>query len=168
MIYKLTSTTILVIGLLINANGQDSLKLASSEEFGKQVLIAFKSNNFELFESLFITESKQELIINKIQASDSLKSVYRQQGIANIKYLHKQARQNFENILIKAKSNNLDWAKTEFIEVKLHPRSKNEVERADIIIYAKSKSSNFVIVLANSCKSDVWHIMNKVELNIIN
>jgi hypothetical protein len=166
MINKLITTTILFVGFLINANGQDLTKLGIPEELGKQVLIAFKSNNIELFKSLFITEPKHELILNKMQASDSLKFLYREQGNANIRYLHKQAKQNFENILTIAKENNIDWKTAEIIEVKSSPRGNEEIERADIIIFAKSEGNNFVLILPNCLKSDFWYIMNRVEMKI--
>lgn len=165
--YNMKKKLILIILILLKFSiyvyGQDSLALKTPDEFGKEVLIAFKTNNFELFKSLLITEADHELILNKMKVSDSIKSIYRQQGIGAIKHLNAQAKQNFDDILNTAKLNNVNWEITELKEVKFYSKQKDEIERGDIIIYLKSGEISFKLILSNCHKNDQWFIMNKVS-----
>lgn len=144
------------------AQGQDSLQLKTPEDLGKQVLLAFKTNNLELFRSLLITEPDYDIIINKLEVSDSLKSIYKQDGAGAIRHLNAQAKQNFDAILKQASLNKINWDSTTLKEVQFYSRIKGDVERGDILIFVQAGKINFKLAASNCHKSNRWLIMNKV------
>ncbi len=162
-------TIIMICALLsINLKAQDSLQLGNTEYFSKQVFTAFKTNDYELFRSLFITEKSHEFLLQDLNEGDSLKTIYRQRGQANVKYLQNQAKQNFESMLNTAKQNNINWLSAEILEVQYIPRSKDKTEHGDIVINLKSQEILFYIVLSDCYKANTWNIANKVKLIVKN
>lgn len=158
---------IMVFGLNFRSYGQDSLLIQTPKQLGELTFKAFKSNDFDLFKALLITEEKHNYILEGLKISDSLKQVFIKQGEGGIKYLHGQAKENFNEVLDIAKQFNLNWDKAKLIQVLNTPRDKNGITRSDIGIKIESEGVHYRISLRNCHKSDTWCIMNKVRLTKI-
>jgi hypothetical protein len=160
----LLAIIILAFGLNFRSYGQDSLQLQTPKQLGELTFRAFKSNDFDLFETLLITEAKHNFILESLNISDSLKEVFIKQGEGGIKHLRGQAKENFNEVLKTAKQFNLNWNKAKLIQVLNTPRDKNGITRSDIGIKIESEGVYYRISLRNCTKSDTWCIMNKVRL----
>ncbi len=164
MLHRFFICFCLIFGTGFFACGQDTLSLSTPEGFGRQVLNAFKSNNFPLFDSLLFNEKKYEEVLSKIQASDSVKSEYRKSAAGALSNLHHEARSNFSAIIDKGKEMKISWDSVELVKVDFTASNKADYERADIAVFAKYSTINFLIVLPGCIKSKVWNITEEVSI----
>lgn len=163
----LLAVIILAFGLNFRSYGQDSLQLQTPEQLGELTFKAFKSNDFDLFRTLLITEAKHSFILEGLNITDSLKQVFIKQGEGGIKHLHGQAKENFNEVRDIAKQFNLNWNNATLLHVLNTPRDNNGITRSDIEIKIESEGVHYRISLSNCHKSDTWCIMNKVRFTII-
>lgn len=163
---KLIIITYLMTGLIGSVIGQDTLKLSSPNGFAQLVFTAFKTNDYSLFESLLITRTKYDLMLDKIDATDNEKEEYRKRGLGALSYLHNQAKDNFNNILDNAMENEINWNTVNIIEIIPGYRESQGIEQADIMILAKSGEQKFSIILNNCHKVDNWYIMDELKFII--
>jgi hypothetical protein len=164
MLRRLFISISLIFGTGFLACAQDTLDLATPEGFGKQVLIAFQSNNFPLFDSLMFNEKKYDEVLSKVQAADSVRAEYRKSAIGAISNLHHNAKSNFSVIIDKGTEMKIRWDSVEFVKVDFTARNKADYECGDIAVFAKYSSINFLIVLPGCIKSKVWNITNEVSI----
>ncbi|MHB1278739.1 MAG: hypothetical protein ACYC1Q_10105 [Bacteroidia bacterium] len=163
---KTILVTILLFGMMSAVDAQDSLKIETPEELGRQVFTAFQTNDFVLFESLLITFEKHDRMLAIMEATDSAKSVYKREDSLQIVAVHCNARQNFDRLVNKVKKRKIDWSTVELVEIKSNLKNKQGIERAEILIIVKSGDLFFFIGLGPCMKADNWFIAQEIEIKI--
>ncbi|PWH85160.1 hypothetical protein [Brumimicrobium oceani] len=156
--------TFLFVLTTITSIAQDSLKLQTVDQFGEAVFLSFQSSDLEMFESLLMTDSKFEFILKKIDASDSLKQIFRAQSKGAVLHLSSHSKENFNDILSSADKINFDWGKAQIDEIIEESKVKNGIEQSDITIRIKSGGDSYEMFLRACLKSDTWCVANKVRL----
>lgn len=152
-----------ILFIIFYANATDSLTLKNPEDLANAVLKSFKTNDFELFNSLLIKEADYESLATNRGLFDTL---YRQRGIDFIKNINSDAKKNFDDAVQKAKSNNINWDKATVKEIKVYTKQSGGIESGDIIIYLISENINFMVSISSCHKKTTWIVMNKVFLNV--
>ncbi|WP_107038464.1 hypothetical protein [Brumimicrobium mesophilum] len=157
--------TFLLVLTTISSIAQDSLKLQNIDQLGEAVFFSFQTADLELFESLLLSESKFEFILNNLDAEDSTKQIFRKQGKGAVFHLRSQSKENFNHVLSISEELNLDWEKAQIVKILEESRSQIGIKRSDISIRIKSEGKTYVLFLPGCHKTDTWCVANKVRLS---
>lgn len=154
----------LTIATSIKCIGQENIRPLDPEALARNVFTSLQEDDLEQFLSLIFTEEDCEIMANNLDAPDSLKTkvVKQMKGLTNM--IRNGAKVNFNNTINQVKQKGIKWPKVELVDIKYEIKNRHNVESSDILLWCKFKKMKFTIKLDNCHKSDVWLMMDKIEL----